>query len=436
MVAAASVLLRLGLAALVSSPFERVHGLHVNGLIGYAWEASGGRSGVSLAGLFNGTQPVKKLDLPVQNAVKTYDPAHQGVTPQQAAESRRYLIASFPDMKQVAYCHLPDNVWRPLVMGIIAEPRGVAVDAASARLYVADAALGKIFWYQLSVRSDGLLKTDNQQYLAVDGFVAKWLAVNGVGDLYFTGKAIVQAPATSYDAVYRQDGVNIVKGRATAVAPMEVYSRANTGMPASKVWMPSGIGVDTFSIYWGNQESGSTHGSVVKAPRLNIASVQGVPSSPAGAITLDSRFEEVRGLMVTTTNIYFLTPAGVYGVPKSSANTVDDPTAGLVASLPADDVNLAAFDPKSIAWDGDGTAYVTDITAGVVYAFPAMDLENHQFTKFVDAPGVHGVTVANFDSYLSGNPEAAPEALRSTAAGLLPLQCLLMIGAAWLARVA
>lgn len=342
----------------------------------------------------NGTQPAVPQTTGF-SYVKPYDPALTGVTTEQLDASRRYLIASFPAIRQVAYCHLPDNVWRPLVMGVVAEPTGLAVDTANARLFVADPAASKIFWYQLTIRSDGLLWTTGQQYVAVDGYSAKWLAVNGVGDLYFTGKATVTPPTSSYEAVYRQDAVKLIKGM-TLEPPKEVYTRSNSGAPNPKVWMPSGIGVDSFSIYWANQESGTTYGSIVKAPRLNIAHV----SSSGGATTLDTAFDEVRGLMVTTTNVYFLTPAGVFGLPKSTSSPIDDASQGLVASIASGDSNTGGFDPRSIAWDGDGTAYVTDPTAGVVYSVPAMDLETHQFTKYADAPGVAGVAVANFDSYV------------------------------------
>merc|ERR1719320_2279257 len=60
------------------------------------------------------------------------------VEPDVARSSSKYLLASFPSLRQVAYCHLPDNVWRPLVLGEVKSPTAVAVDTQSAKLFVAD----------------------------------------------------------------------------------------------------------------------------------------------------------------------------------------------------------------------------------------------------------------------------------------------------------
>lgn len=314
-----------------------------------------------------------------------------GVSSTEAKSSRKYLIASFPNMKQVAYCHLPDNVWRPLVVGDVSYPQGLAVDTPNSRLYVADPVEGKIFWYSLEINADGNLVTGAHQYVAVEQYSANWMAINGLGDLYFTGHAVVSPPQSAYDAVFRQDASKIAMGN--TLSPMEIYSRSNTGMPNSKVWMPSGLAVDSFNVYWANQELGSTHGTVNKGVRQNTGAV-----SDMQVKSLSTAQEEVRGMMSTGTTLYYVTTGGVYGVSKTQPTTITEPNDGLVAGPPQADSNAPVFDPKSISWDGDGTAYFTDYTGGFIFSIPAMDLNQHNLTKFVDAPGAFGIVVANFES--------------------------------------
>lgn len=312
-----------------------------------------------------------------------------GVSNSAAAASRKYLISSFPDMKQVAYTQLPDNVWRPLVLGDVTSPKAVAVDVPNRRLYVADPPVGKIWWYELSIRSNGQLETTGVQNVAVDGYSAYWMTVNGVGDLYFTGKQIVAPPASSYDSIFRQDAINIAVPNPTRVA--EIYTRSNTGNPNPKVWMPSGIAVDSFYIYWANQELGTTHGSLCKGPRQNVGKVADMSIS-----ALDSSLDEVRGVTATGTNLFYVTTQGVYGASKSNPKS-GDPTEGLVAEPPVEDTNSPPFNPQSISWDGDGSLYFTETSAGLIYSLPAMNLDIHNVTKYVDAPGVYGLAVMNFD---------------------------------------
>lgn len=312
-----------------------------------------------------------------------------GVTSEELAKGKKYLVGTFPNMKQVAYCQLPDNVWRPLVTGSLTKPTGVAVDMPNKRLYVSDPPEGKIYWYTLGIRPNGQLKLEGVANIAVEGFSAGWMTVNGIGDLYFTGKMVVTPPASSYDGVYRQDAQKIAFGNTRS--PVEVYGRSNSGNPFPKVWMPSGIAVDSFFIYWGNQDKGLQHGAVVKGNRQSIG------LSELSMKSLNQAQDEVRGMCATGMAIYYLTPSGVYGVNKGQGTTLTDVNGGLVAGPPADDLNGVKFDPKSIAWDGDGSAYISDFTAGMVYTVPVMDLNQHNLTKFVDAPGIHGMAVVNFE---------------------------------------
>lgn len=300
--------------------------------------------------------------------------------------SMLYLISSYPNLRQVAYLHLPDNVWRPLVVGEIEAPRAVAVDPLHSKLYVSDPPQGKIFSYNLlRDEGNGLLMTDGHQHVAVEGFEAHWMSVDGVGDLYFTGKEAVAPPQSSYDAIYRHDWAQLEQG--VTINPNEVYSRPNSGNPNPRVWMPSGIAVDSFFVYWANQERGADHGSVVKGSRQNLGG-----SAEAVLSTLTSQNEEVRGMAATGTLLYYVTPDGVYAIPKTGTS------ASLLSPPPPENDENEPWDPRSIAWDGGGTLYFTDNMAGRIYSVPAGDTLPHDITRFADAPGVHGVTILQLNN--------------------------------------
>lgn len=338
----------------------------------------------------------------------------QGPTaaPADAGTSSRFLIASFPVLKQVAYCHLPDNVWRPLVLGQVGRPEGVAVDAQNSRLYVSDPPNQAIWWYQLTIDPKGLLATSGQRHAAVEGVLAKWLTVNGVGDLYFTGR--LNTSNTARNSVYRQAAADLALGNAKGA--IEIYDRSNSGSPNPKVWNPTGIAVDSLFVYWGNGAAGMTHGSVVKGSRKNV----GMLSQDRQLKALSVSAENVSGMAATGTHIFYLSPAGVHGVLKSAATPVSDPKLGLVAASPTVVGNAAShWQPTSIAWDGDNSLYFTDSTNGVVYALPALNVQAHNLTKYADAPGVHGIAVIGMTAARSsgtGPQAAAPGALGPAAA--------------------
>jgi len=308
--------------------------------------------------------------------------------PQVVGRSSAYLVSSFPALKQVAYVHLPDNVWRPLVIGDVDEPRGVALDGQAKRLYVSDTSTGVIWCYRLRLSRNDLLETVPPRTAAVEGYNANWLAVNGVGDLYFTGRP--KDGSVDYDSIYRQDANNIARG--DSLYPVQVYERSNTGNPNPQAWKPSGLAVDSFFVYWGNEDQGSTHGSVMKGARQNIGLLQ----SEVRLTQMSNAVDQVRGLCATGTNLFYLTPDGVYGISKTNPTTISDPNEGLIASDPAGADNSTRWDPRSIAWDGESTLYFTDSAQGRIYSLPSLNNARHDLTKFVDAPGIGGISIISF----------------------------------------
>jgi hypothetical protein len=316
-------------------------------------------------------------------AVKTASgvPANTGI--HGVSQTLKYLISSFPNIKTVAYTHLPDTIWRPLFLGDVSKPMGVVADPLNQRLFVADQDHNKIYWYQLIIEDNGLLKTDGHQHVAVNGVTAYWLNVNGVGDLYFSGQIIVTPPATSYRAVYRMDEAKISSGDATN--PVEVYTRSNSGFPEPKVWMPSGVAVDSFMVYWGNQEQGTKNGAVCSGTRQNIEVTAALEIN-----TLSSAVNEVRGMAIAGQSLFYVTPQAIYGQDRTQSSVSNsDPKVGVIQSTTQSD----GWDPKSIAYDGEGTMFWTEAKSGIIYQFPAGDTNPHPMLKYVDAPQVYGVTV-------------------------------------------
>ena len=267
-----------------------------------------------------------------------------------------------------AYTILPDNVWRPLVLGDVVSPTAIAVDPLSSRLFVADPPKNIIWWYQLGLTNSGFLQTTGKQRAAVEGFSAHWLAVNGAGDLYFSGHPSAKnGNGTTVDSIWRLDNEQIVNG--DTFNPTEIYTRANTGQPDPKVWELSGLAVDSFYIFWGNQAGGTKHGSVSKGTRANIGlqsqdmslgetisshkkrpcvwcyneNKKGATTTsewdtfqivsvwlvfkekwsgldwPRFVTTLDDALEEVRGLTTSGTEIFWLSREGVYGQSKTTS---------------------------------------------------------------------------------------------------------------------
>jgi len=269
-----------------------------------------------------------------------------------------------------------------------------------------------IWWYTLHRRPNGLLETAGRRFAAVEGYAAQWLAVNGQGDLYFTGQPSEAGKNGSKQGdltcVYRQDAADISRG--ISRHPVEIYSRSNTGNPNSKAWQPSGVAVDSFYVYWGNHEQGKKHGSIVRGVRKNL----GTLNLGTRLLKMNDAIDEVRGMAATGTHIFFLGPAGVYGMPKNQPDTVHNDTIGLIAAAPGDSNNAANWNPMSIAFDGDATLYFTDTSNGVVYSLPAQNAAGHRLTKFTDAPGVHGVSLIAFHHGIEAIVEAQGRSNRFT----------------------
>jgi len=303
--------------------------------------------------------------------------------------AQQYLIVSFPQIRQVAYCKLPDNVFYPLVLGDVSQPMSIAVDQQNARLFVADPPNRAIWWYGLKLNGGDRISTVGQRQAAVQNVTAHWIAVNSVGDLYFTGTS--GRGNASRVSVWRQDAHNTASG--DAFGAVEVYTRENSGMPDPTAWIPSGIAVDSLHVYWGNEIGGRTHGSVVKATRTNV----GLKPEAMSMQTLSQAVSDVRGMTTTGTHIFYTSPQGIYGVLKTEAPAQQDARKGLVVP-PRSGGDTVSWNPTNIAWDGDSTLYFTETSTGTIYSIPALNVQTTALTKHVDAPGAFGIGMIAFSS--------------------------------------
>jgi len=126
------------------------------------------------------------------------------------------------------------------------------------------------------------------------------------------------------------------------------------------------------------------HGSLVKAA-VEPPDVQ--PELSVQPVADNS--DEVRGVVLTPTSVFYTTGEGIFGVSKSKTGAAcTQATCALVSN--------ALVQPQGMVWDGDGTVYVAeaDIEKGGIYSFPANGpLGSHHLAKYVDANGVYGLEV-------------------------------------------
>lgn len=312
------------------------------------------------------------------------------ITASQAqVEPMKYLLVSIPGERQIGYFTLPDTgVYNILLVGGgggPASPSTICVDQTNSRLFVADIPTQKIYWYQLIQLPDGKLITDGRQQVAVESVEAKWLAVDGVGNLYYTGKQVV-LPGTpgagdSSEAIFKHDTIALATNDALSRAP--VWTNANTGSPNARVGSaPSGITTDNFDLFWANGEKGKEHGAVVKAP---ISPPEVSPGSSVQALADNT--DEVRGVVLTPTSIFYASADGIFGIPKSKETAAcGDSSCMLLAK---------GVKPTGLVWDGDGTVYFSDPGAtpnGAVFTFPSNGpLAKHKIERLVDVNGIYGI---------------------------------------------
>jgi len=280
-----------------------------------------------------------------------------------AVEDNKYLILSAPRLSKVVYMKIgdPDRTTQPLVESGLKSPQGVAVDQKRQKLYVADPDSRKIFSYSL-VFNNGVLITDGNQKVAAQNVEARWVAVDGVGNIFFTDERD--------NLVQRVNAEKILRGDPT---PTVLYN----GINVAQVSAPGGIAVDNFHVFWANKAVGTLVGSVVKGyenpPETNVA---------ASVKAIAKNAVKVYGVCISQSNVFYSDKETyLYAVKKSG---------GAIAT-----VTDKLMQPRGCSWDGDGTVYVADKAGNAVYMFPGNmnTLTPMKMTKVIDFEDAFGVAV-------------------------------------------
>lgn len=296
----------------------------------------------------------------------------------------KWIVATIPTSRCIMYVRPGDTTWRPLVMSGLVQPKSIAIDKQNKRLFVADPAAGKIYWYQLHMAPDGTtLMTDGQQHLAVQGISPRTIAVGFHGDLYVTGATLPVPPNLPVDGVFAVTWLTIANCEAVAnwahpncnVPPKAVWNQAVTGS------VPDALGLDAFNVWWGNDQDGKTKGSVARAS-LNPPLVD-----PGKEIQIKADNEDtVESMALTPTMVFYGSENAIYAVPKNKVGQ----DCG-VSGCPL--ISKTAQRPTAMAWDGDGTVYVADRKQGALLMFPSESKGGTVVEKFADCNDIYGIDV-------------------------------------------
>lgn len=298
----------------------------------------------------------------------------------------RFLIATFPALRQVNYLLTPQSTWLSLVSSGLQAPEALCVDAINMRIYVADVSEAKVFWYQLQHSADGGLALNGGQHLALAGFSARSLAIDGAGNLLLAGRHLPEPPAQPSEGIYEM--------RSVALAP------ATGEADLDRVWPPgedssgeplvsTGLAVDPFNVYWGRAP---TSKSAVALERT----MRAAPAHSAGSsvIAMADNVASVRAVSLTPAALLYSTTHSLHAVSrtKSGASCSD---AGFGASLDLCPAIAVVQDATGLAFDGDGTVFIADHGAGAVLALASGSLPATapSPTQVAESDGIWGLAV-------------------------------------------
>lgn len=293
-------------------------------------------------------------------------------------ESNKYLIVSEPHHGKVVYFRIGspaggklDKTIHPLIDSGLKSPQGLAVDqnpGRQSRLFVCDPESRKILSYKLQF-NNGVLLTTNVPSIAAQNVESRWVAVDGVGTIYFTDE--------TNNMILKVSGDQVLRGNPT---PAVVYS----GLEVPQLDAPGGVAVDNFNLFWSNKASGTTIGAVIRGfenpPETNILS---------SVKPIAKNAQKIYGLCLSQNNVYFTDERfRLFGVKKMG---------GAIAT-----VSEQLDQPRGCVWDNDGTVFVADKKGNAVYSFPGNmhTLGHARMTKVVDIDDAFGLAV------ISGSQQA------------------------------
>lgn len=289
-----------------------------------------------------------------------------------ADEPSRYLFASSLRTGKVVYVHLParspitgpgapDHKAHTLIDSGLKSPMGLAADQQRNRLFVADEGAKKVLAYNL-LFSNGKAVVDGEPSVAANDVDVRWVACDGVGNLFISDEArnyIMKVPA---DASLRLGS-----------SPKIVYN----GNVLTQVSAPGGVAVDNFHVFWANKAVGTTAGSVVKG-------FETPPSTNAAESVhmLANNADKVYGVCLAKDNVFYTNHEKyIYGVKKGGGKELV--------------ISDKLQEPRGCSYDGDGTVFVADRGANLIAAFAGnmQKLSSARIGKVIDLEGAFGVAV-------------------------------------------
>jgi sugar lactone lactonase YvrE len=325
-----------------------------------------------------------------------------------AQRAQQYLLISSPKEMKVCYSIVTPGKSggtpvEPIIDSGLVRPEGIAVDRVRGKLYIADPAAQKIYQYSISL-SEGLLVSDNKQITIVQGIESAWVAVDHLGDLYFTDTlnnrvmsvelAVIQkletGEITASGLKTASEQAEMVKAEAAKNAALAsenlptaapavdaiihvIYSKEEG---AETVSAPAGIVSDGITVFWGNAASGTSMGSVISGPRH--------PSSAQPSKKLEENTNKVFGMATSSNALFYADNTQyVYGVRKAGGTAVT-----MISSMQA---------PRGLAWDGDGTIFVADQAGSMVYSFPSGRLAGASTTRVTQLHDAFGLALVSAD---------------------------------------
>lgn len=279
-----------------------------------------------------------------------------------------FVIVSSPQNSKVGYFYMPSwghsgdaKTAQPLIDSGLEAPMGLAVDQYRSQLLVCDPNVQKIYRYDLKADGEQLV-TDGQQQLVVGNVQARWVAIDNLGNIFFSSEL---------DSKIMKLPVSKLKGGSPS--PEVVYD----GALIPQVSSPGGVAADGFDVYWSNKNSGTIHGSVVRANEKPTT-----PGDATSVAVLQKNALKIYGVCLAMGNVYYTDEQHhVYGVKKAGGE-VEKISSGLQQ-------------PRGCAWDGDGSVFVADRGAGKVYSFAGNmhTLAPAEVTHVANFAGANGLAV-------------------------------------------
>jgi len=279
----------------------------------------------------------------------------------------KYLIVSSAVNSQIAYLKLTDRLpqategLRMMIDSGLATPQGIAVDEYRGYLYVADPGLNALVRFRLTLDGDAL--RSGKKETLVDGLEVRWVAVDGLGNVFFSDEKNHQIVKIPIELLERVDGSDDLT---TILYDGEGY----------KVSAPGGVAVDNFRLYWVNKIDGTGTGTLIQGSELGTTAVSNIS-------VLATNSPKCYGVCLHRGYVYFTDEAyNLYGYSRKT---------GQVSTI-----SNKLLEGRGCAGDGVGTIFVADKTASAVFAFPGTDpavLTAKSVRKAVDFEGAYGVAV-------------------------------------------